>query len=348
MRVDEAGGEPNQEVAVHKAPDDNATVYFTEQPDRLADAIKLSGVSAMAGQVVPVKLHMGEPGNPYIIRPELVRTVVSALRDAGARPYLFDTVVAYPGERSNKAGYEKVARRHGFSKETVGCDVVVGEEGVRVVESDVAFEVATELHHARFMLVLSHVKGHIQAGFGGAIKNLGMGGVTKASKRRIHHMSVPVRDAAKCTLCGLCADVCPDSAITVDSEWHIDRAACEGCGKCVSACKAGAMSFERMSLAEGLALSAKACVSGKTVIYVSSLHNISESCDCDSRPGPIVCPDIGYLVGRDMAAIDAAALDLIDAARPDVFRKCTGVDPRAQVAYAVGLGMADHYKLRRL
>jgi uncharacterized Fe-S center protein len=331
MRVDEAGGEPNQEVAVHKAPDDNATVYFTEQPDRLADAIKLSGVSAMAGQVVPVKLHMGEPGNPYIIRPELVRTVVSALRDAGARPYLFDTVVAYPGERSNKAGYEKVARRHGFSKETVGCDVVVGEEGVRVVESDVAFEVATELHHARFMLVLSHVKGHIQAGFGGAIKNLGMGGVTKASKRRIHHMSVPVRDAAKCTLCGLCADVCPDS-----------------CGKCVSACKAGAMSFERMSLAEGLALSAKACVSGKTVIYVSSLHNISESCDCDSRPGPIVCPDIGYLVGRDMAAIDAAALDLIDAARPDVFRKCTGVDPRAQVAHAVALGMADHYKLRRL
>ncbi|MFW6103011.1 MAG: DUF362 domain-containing protein [Chloroflexota bacterium] len=323
-------------------------VYFTPDMSRLPHLMRACGMEQFAGEYLPVKLHMGEPGNPYIIRPDLVGTVVAGLKDAGARPFLFDTTVAYPGDRSHKKGYEKVAHRHGFTREAVGCEVVIGDEGVRVVESGVALEVATHIYEAGCLVVLSHVKGHIQAGFGGAIKNLGMGGVTRASKKRIHHMSVPVHHEDECTLCGLCADACPADAITVDEAWRIDHAECEGCGKCVLACTQGALKWEVMSLAQGLAIGAHMCVSGKKVICVNSLHNIAEGCDCDPRPGGIVCPDIGYLVGTDAAAVDSASLDLIDGREPDVFMRRNGVDPRHQVSCAVDLGMADSYILRTL
>jgi uncharacterized Fe-S center protein len=101
-----------------------------------------------------------------------------------------------------------------------------------------------------------------------------------------------------------------------------------------------------MSLARGLAISAMACVRNKDVVYVSSLHNIAENCDCDPAPGGIICPDLGYLVGTDAAAIDAASLDLVDRAAPGAFQRCTSVDPRAQVKHAVALGMNAQYSLR--
>jgi len=323
-----------------------STVYFAREPEGVRSALKKSGLTRFSGKAVPIKLHMGELGNPYFLRPELAGLVVAEVREAGGLPFLFDTVVAYPGERSHRRGYERVAARHGFTRDRVGCNVTIGDTGVRVVEADVALEVATQLYEADCMVVLSHVKGHIQAGFGGAIKNLGMGGVTKASKRRVHYMSVPVHDAQACTDCGRCASVCPSHALTIEGGWGIDRRKCEGCGKCVDACTSGALRFEIMSLAQGLAISAMACVRNKDVVYVSSLHNIAENCDCDPAPGGIICPDIGYLVGTDAAAIDAASLDLVDRAAPGAFLRSTGVDPRAQVKHAVALGMNAQYSLR--
>ncbi len=324
----------------------STTVYTTQHAEGITLALSMLDTSSFARQAVPVKLHMGEPGNPCFVSPAVVRVVVDAIRMAGGHPFLFDTVVAYPSERSHRRGYERVAARHGFTKNAVGCAVVIGERGIRVVQSDVPIEVANQIYDANCMVVLSHVKGHIQAGFGGAIKNLGMGGVTKASKRRVHSMSMPLHDADLCTRCGLCVPACPSYALEVDSEWRIDRRTCEGCGKCVLACVAGALRFEHMSLAQGLAISAMACVRNKQVIYVNSLHHIAENCDCDPSPGRILCQDMGYLVGTDAAAVDAASLDLVDSVAPGVFRNATGVDPRDQVAHAVALGMNHCYSLR--
>lgn len=325
-----------------------STVFFARDDVGLRVALRSMDLTCFMGKAVPVKLHMGEPGNPCILRPALAQLVVAEVKEAGGRPFLFDTVVAYPGERSHRRGYERVAYRHGFTRENVGCNVTIGERGVRVVESDVALEVATQLYEADCMLVLSHVKGHIQAGFGGAIKNLGMGGVTKASKRRVHYMSIPVHDPAVCNACGLCVAACPSHALSVERGWSIDRGKCEGCGKCVNACLNNAMRFEVMSLSRGLAISAMACTRGKDVVYVNSLHNIAENCDCDPSPGRILCPDIGYLVGTDAAAVDAASLDLVDRVAPDIFRSVTGVDPRDQVRNAVDLGMCGEYALREV
>lgn len=321
-------------------------VYRTNRFEGIDAALNMMDLTPFAGKPVPIKLHMGEPGNPYFVSPDLARLLVDAVRNAGGHPFLFDTVVAYPGERSHVRGYERVAARHGFTRSKVGCGVSIGERGVRVLEADVPIEVANQLHDSDNVMVLSHVKGHIQAGFGGAIKNLGMGGVSKASKRRVHSMSMPLHDGNLCTLCGLCVSACPSNALTVNSEWRIDRRACEGCGKCVLVCPTGALQFQHMSLAQGLAISAMACIRNKHVIYVNSLHHIAENCDCDSSPGRILCQDMGYLIGSDAAAIDAASLDLIDSIAPDVFKRCSGVDPRDQITHAVALGMNDSYILR--
>ena len=242
---------------------DMAEVYFFTQAEKLPNALDLLGIEDFRGVRVPIKLHMGEPGNRYYISPSIVKLTVGKLKDIGAKPFLFDTTVAYPGPRSTRDGYKRVAYRHGFGDDKMGCEVVIGEEGVKVVECGHSFEVAKDIHENTHLVVMSHVKGHIQAGFGGAIKNLGMGGVTKGTKRIIHRMSTPRRSAEKCDLCGSCAEACPFHAITVDSDWRYDSRACQGCSTCVSVCPSGALSYEIMDMQKGLALAAKACIWGK-------------------------------------------------------------------------------------
>jgi uncharacterized Fe-S center protein len=197
-------------------------------------------------------------------------------------------------------------------------------------------------------VVISHVKGHIQTGFGGAIKNLGMGGVTRETKRKIHMMCVPILSREMCDLCGMCAEACPFDAITVDPEWRRSKPKCMGCGKCVSACEIGALRYNVMDLQKALALSAKACVGGKRAIYVNAIVNISRNCDCDAHAGPIICPDIGYLASGSLAAIDRASLDAVNSVKPGVFEKVNGIDPAKQIRYAEEIGFPSSYELIKL
>ncbi len=240
-----------------------AKVYFSNGMEQIPSALDLLGVEDFKEAKTLIKLHMGEPGNGYHISPAIVKMVADKLREKGAEPFLFDTVVAYSGPRSNRDGYRRVAYRHGFGKDETGCDVIIGEEGVKVVEAGHSLEVAREIFDSTHIVVISHVKGHIQAGFGGAIKNLGMGGMTKATKRKLHRMSIPIHTEEKCDLCGNCADVCPCDAITVDLRWTYDSVVCDGCGKCVSACPSDALTYEIMDLQKGLAIAARACVWGR-------------------------------------------------------------------------------------
>jgi len=323
-------------------------VYFFSKAQKLSHALDLLGITDFKGVKVPVKLHMGEPCNRYYISPSTVKLVIDKLKDVGAQPFLFDTTVVYSSPRSTKEGYAEVADQHGFGENNMGCKVVIGDEGIETAEGGCNFEVAKELYESTHMVVISHVKGHMYAGFGGAIKNLGMGGVTKNTKRMIHVMSRPMFLLEKCELCGSCADVCLCHAISVDSEWQFNKGACDGCGKCVAACPTGALSYKVMDLHKGLALSAKACITGKRVLYVNALVNIARDCDCDPCPDPIVCPDIGYLASSGIAAIDRASLELIDKIKPRVFEEAHGVDPYIQVRYVQELGFSSSYELIKL
>ena len=139
----------------------------------------------------------------------------------------------YKSPRSTREEYRRVAYRHGFGEDEMGCELVIGEEGVEVDEGGYKFEVAEEIYESTHLIVMSHVKGHLSAGFGGAIKNLGMGGVTKKTKGMIHHWARPKHSEEECTLCGTCAEECPFRAIAVDVDWKLDDAACGECGRCI-------------------------------------------------------------------------------------------------------------------
>jgi len=180
---------------------------------------------------------------------------------------------------------------------------------------------------------------------GGAIKNFGMGGVTKETKQRMHHGSRPVYQKDKCTYCGVCAELCPFEAITVKKDkWKQNMRSCFGCGVCVDACKEDALTNKDADLQYVLACAAKACVQDKNVIYLNELKRISKSCDCDPFADPVICPDIGYLLSDDPVAVDKASLDLINDVKKDVFEKENHISPLKQIKFGeeIGLGSSSY------
>jgi uncharacterized Fe-S center protein len=136
---------------------------------------------------IAVKVHMGEARNKYYIKAPIIKKIVCVLNEVGLNPFLFDSVVLYPGERDTVEKYYKTAEKHGFTEKEIGCPIIISDKGIDVKTKDMAVHVCKELIEADGMLVVSHVKGHCCYGFGGAIKNLGMGGVTPESKKEIHN-----------------------------------------------------------------------------------------------------------------------------------------------------------------
>ena len=322
-------------------------VVFIKELSRLHDALENFDIDSFLDKKAPIKMHMGEIKNKYFIKPELVKVIVECLKSFGVNPFLFDTTVAYPGLRHYKTGYQKVAKIHGFTYKKVGCKVVIDDIGMPKIVEGREYDVAEHIVNSTHIFALSHVKGHVATGMGGAIKNFGMGGVTKETKRIMHNGSKPIFDKNNCTYCGRCSEVCPFGALEVkDSFWKINKSSCFGCGVCVENCKNNALSYKENDIQFALACATKACVQGKKVIYLNDVNRISDSCDCDPRAKKILCPDIGYLISDDPVAIDKASLDLIHHIKPDVFEKSTKINPIKQIKYGeeIGLGTSS-YKL---
>jgi uncharacterized Fe-S center protein len=318
-------------------------VFFTDFA-ALPKALSFFPLKGFTGKKVPVKLHMGEKGNPYFVKPELVKGVITELLQVRAKPFLLDTTVAYHGSRYTKTEYLNLAKLHGFTRKNIGCNVVIDDKGISTIIEGRTYEVAEHLKNATHVFTITHVKGHIQTGMGGAIKNFGMGGVTRETKIQIHDSSYPVYQKDACTFCGVCAEVCPFHAITVNDEWVYSEDKCFGCGACVDACPSKALTFQDADLQYLLACSATACLQGKTVLYLNELKRIAKGCDCDPNAGPIICPDIGYLLSDDPVAIDKASLDLIHKVKENVFYKVNKIDPLKQITYAeqIGLGSSTY------
>jgi uncharacterized Fe-S center protein len=273
---------------------------------------------------IAVKLHMGEAGNRYFIKPEFVKKIIKILGEMNTKPFLFDSPVMYPGSRDTIGKYYDTAMRHGFTGQDIGCPVIISDDSVKVRGKHIEYEVCRDIAEADGILVISHVKGHMCTGFGGAIKNLGMGGVSKNTKRSIHVNGQP-SCTGECTLCGTCVEICPVDAVKIDKEKVVFdyNFGCWGCGVCAEHCPENTLTYRKASFDELIADSAHAVLKGKEKqFYINVVNDITRLCDCLSDPGEILIPDVGIVLSDDIVDAERNSLkEINDKAGKDLFRE---------------------------
>ena len=324
-----------------------------------------------------IKLHFGEQGSHAFIRPHLLRGLTGCFADLDARPFLTDTNTLYVGGRTNAADHLKTASQHGFGPAATRAPVIIAD-GLTGT-SEVAVEVnrggvstawiASGLAAADGLLVFSHVKGHELTGFGGALKNLGMGGASRRGKLDQHSDLSPKISGPKCVGCGRCASFCAHQAIRlVKKKAAIDTKKCVGCAGCIPVCPEGAIDVQWDSDApkfmKKMVEYAGAVARGKEgrLLYINFIGALSPLCDCCNHSDAPIVPDLGFLASRDPVALDLASAELVnqleglphtalaEAARPAGADKWEALYPgcqwRYQLEYAasIGLGSLD-YKL---
>lgn len=280
-----------------------------------------------------VKIHFGEPGNKYTFTPDQVEPIIKALEEISLKPTLIDTPVTYPSPRNSVKGYEKVVRDAGW---TDRYKTLISDNYKEFKTKNLSAEVCRELIEKPNVLVLSHIKGHGCCGFGGAIKNLGMGGLSPKTKNDIHTGCKP-KFVAECQGCGTCAELCPFGAIKmVEGKAKIDLNVCEGCSLCEYVCPHSCLAPEVAYFEDLLAQGASAVINHmpKNTYYINVLKNITHECDCWDDPGEIICDDVGVLFSKNPVAIDAASVDVIRKKHGNIFEKEHHRDPYIQVDFA--------------
>jgi uncharacterized Fe-S center protein len=277
------------------------------------------------GDIVAVKLHFGEKGNTAYIRPTFARQIVDKIREKGGKPFLTDTNTLYNGARANGVDHYETAIYNGFSYAVVNAPIIIADgiyskNSVDVEINRKHFEkvrIAKEIESVSKMIVLSHYKGHENAGFGGAIKNLAMGCAPAAGKQQQHSVVRP-KVSSNCVGCENCFKYCPVTAISKSGEKAMIGEVCIGCGECISICPVRAINpqwdTEIPVFIERMTEYAYGAVKNKAgnVGYINVLMDITPLCDCYGFSGAYIVPDIGILASTDPVAIDAASYDLVN------------------------------------
>jgi uncharacterized Fe-S center protein len=301
------------------------------------------------GDTVAVKLHMGEANNKTALSPAFVKGIVSALRSMGTRPFLFDSPVVYASRRNTVEGYLELARERGFTPDYIGCPVHVSNEGIPLKGEKAEYSLCRMLAEADGVCFVSHVKGHPCTGFGGAIKNIGMGAMSKETKGMIHDGGKPVYNCG-CTQCMKCVEMCPTSNIRMNEDHpEFDATFCVGCSNCSLVCEEDAIQpaithFDRM-LAEATALALPHF--GK-LLFINCIINITKLCDCVSNSGKRLLDDVGFVLGNNICAVERASFDLIEKrAGRDIFFDTHHVSPLAHIDHLRSLlGESSEYSIR--
>ncbi len=353
-----------------------STVWFTDlssRPgrnllDKTGEILRSAGIASKVrpGHLTAVKLHFGERGNTSFLRPVYVRRTVEEVVSAGGRPFLTDTNTLYLGGRSNAVDHIRTAIANGFAFSVADAPIVIAD-GLRgessrmvTVEGRIFREVSigAEILNADSMIVLTHFKGHELSGFGGALKNLGMGCASRAGKLAQHSSVAPYVDPAACTSCGTCAAHCPAGAISLlPAAAAIDPKACIGCADCIVFCPQKAVKVDwneaGPSMQRKMVEHAQGALRGKreAVLFLSFVTQVSPFCDCYGSSDLPISPDIGILASADPVAIDQACADLvIRAAGRDPFRAThPSIDWEIQLSHGEETGLGTRkYEIRKL
>jgi uncharacterized protein len=329
--------------------------------------IRKSGVLAgfHAGWKVAVKTHFGEAGNSGFVKPPFVRAIGDAVRGTGADGFLSDANTLYRGRRTNSADHEKMAAEHGFTRESVGMDIVIPDcskkentIGIPLRLKYVATaKIARVYADADALVGITHFKGHALSGFGGSIKNVGMGCATREGKLAQHCDTAPTFFPEKCIGCGECVKICPVKALTlVNGKSVLDRGTCIGCASCMAVCPTMALFVDfgaGEEMQKKMAEYAYAVLRDKKdkCAFFNFAVSINKECDCWGLENPRIAADVGILASRDPVSVDKASFDLVKAAcGKDIFHEVhPDYDGLNQLKYAqsVGLGSLD-YELIRL
>jgi len=280
-------------------------------------------------QLVALKIHFGELGNTAYVRPVYVRRIVESLRRLGARPFLIDTNTLYVGSRGDSASHYETAIANGFDWSAIGAPVVIGGglRGNRFAPVTVDLkhfrevEIAPEIVDADAIVGITHFKGHEMSGFGGTLKNFGMGTASRHGKLCMHSTTNPRVKTEVCTACHSCIRWCAFGAIRAAGENRtasIDPERCSGCGACLPTCPVGAIQIDwnqdLRGMQERMVEYAFGAIAPKRerAIFINVLLQISPLCDCYPFADTPLVPDIGILASTDPVAIDQASVDLVN------------------------------------
>lgn len=314
---------------------DASKVYFTDFRVRDGEDMlrKLRRLCRAAGmeridfkdKFTAIKMHFGEPGNLAFLRPNYARAVADHVKDLGGKPFLTDCNTLYTGLRRNALDHLDTAFMNGFSPLTVGCHVIIadgikGTDEVHVsVKGDYVRQakIGRAIMDADVLISLTHFKGHEATGFGGTLKNIGMGSGSFNGKKEMHSSEKPAVDRDVCVACETCVGACAHGAIHMEEgAANISTDRCTGCGRCIAVCPSGAiqpMDDKALDiLVCKVAEYTKAVVQERPCFHISLIMDVSPFCDCyDASDVPIV-PDVGMLASFDPVALDHACADLVN------------------------------------
>lgn len=362
-------------------------VYFTNMrvkngdnlQKKLARLIKAAGIGNIdfENKYVAIKLHFGEPGNLAFLRPNYAKTVADVVKELGGMPFLTDCNTLYVGGRKNALDHIQSAYENGFSPFSTGCHIIIGDGLKGTDEALVPVEGGEYIKEAKIgqavmdadvFISLSHFKGHEATGFGGCMKNIGMGCGSRAGKMEMHSAGKPDVIQELCIGCGACTRICAhEAAIVADKKAAIDHNKCVGCGRCIGVCPKDAVKAANDESNDILnckiAEYTKAVIDGRPHFHISLVVDVSPYCDCHAENDVAIVPDVGMFASFDPVAIDVACADAVNAQMPakgsildehihehDHHDHFTTVSPntnwKSAIAHGVKIGIgSDEYEL---
>ena len=299
---------------------------------KLTRLMKTAGMGDIDFQdkFVAIKLHFGEPGNLAFLRPNWARTVADFVKERGGKPFLTDCNTLYVGGRKNALDHMDSAMLNGFNPMTTGCQIIIadGLKGSDEVEVPVVggeyvknAKIGRAVMDADVFISLTHFKGHEEAGFGGCLKNIGMGCGSRAGKMEQHNAGKPHVAQKHCIGCGQCRKICAHGAPIIENgKAYIDHDRCVGCGRCIAVCPKDAVRIDwdesTTNLNCKIAEYTKAVVDGRPCFHISLVIDVSPNCDCRPENDMAIVPNVGMFASFDPVALDMACVDAVNAQTP--------------------------------